>query len=182
MLSISSSKRFSSASISSSTSGTHSKNFVFKSSIACSSRSSSLMAKKRFCPCGIWSENFSSTSATAFSNSSVNRNPCSPLFPSKNTGLIPTAEVFFAAATTFFTAKSSPVPFSAEISTASQPRRSESLSKYILSPFFSTISIMLTAITIGMPSSISCVERYRFRSRFVPSIIFIIASGFSPTR
>ena len=32
---------------------------------------------------------------------------------SKNTGLIPTAEVFFAAATTFFTAKSSPVPFSA---------------------------------------------------------------------
>ena len=35
--------------------------------------------------------------------------------------------------------------------------------------------LMLTAITTGMPSSVSCVVRYRFLSRFVPSIIFKIA-------
>ena len=52
----------------------------------------------------------------------------------------------------------------------------------ILSPFLRTRSIMLTAITTGMPSSISWVVRYRLRSMLVPSMIFRMASGFSLTK
>lgn len=42
--------------------------------------------------------------------------------------------------------------------------------------------IILMAITIGRPTSTSCVVRYRLRSIFVPSMIFRITSGFSCTR
>ena len=40
-----------------------------------------------------------------------------------------------------------------------------------------TSSIMLSAITMGRPSSISCSVRYRLRSRLVASTMFIIAAG-----
>ena len=88
----------------------------------------------------------------------------------------------FAAAIAFFTATSMPVPFSAEISHASQPSFALNLSTCILSPDFSTRSDMLTAITTGIPSSMICVDRYRFLSIFVPSMILMIASGLSVIR
>ena len=72
-----------------------------------------------------------------------------------------------------------PVPFRAEIVTTSQPSFFFSLSICIVSPFFSTISIMLTAMMTGIPSSRICVVRYRLRSILVPSTILMIASGFS---
>ena len=56
-------------------------------------------------------------------------------------------------------ASATPVPFSAEISTTSQPKRADSSSVLIRSPLFLTTSIMLRAITTGMPSSVSCVVR-----------------------
>ena len=43
-------------------------------------------------------------------------------------------------------------------------------------------SIILTAISIGIPSSKSCVDRYRFRSIFVPSTIFKMTSGCSSSK
>ena len=49
--------------------------------------------------------------------------------------------------------------FRAEISTASQPSSLDSFFRSILSPFLRTRSIMLTAMTTGMPSSISWVVR-----------------------
>ena len=90
--------------------------------------------------------------------------------------------LFFAASIAASAASMTPLPFNAEISTILQPSCLESSSVLILSPFFLTISIMLIAITTGMPSSVSCVVRYRFLSRFVPSMMFRIASGRSPIR
>ena len=75
-----------------------------------------------------------------------------------------------------------PVPFIAEISTALQPSCFPSCAVSILSPFFLTTSIILMASTTGIPSSVSCVVKYRLRSRFVPSMIFRMASGRSPIR
>ena len=66
--------------------------------------------------------------------------------------------------------------------TTAQPSASASFFKSILSPFFSTKSIMLTATTVGMFSSRSCVVRERLRSMFVPSTMLMMASGFSLTR
>ena len=43
--------------------------------------------------------------------------------------------------------------------TTLHPSSLESSSMFILSPFFFTISIILMAITTGMPSSVSCVVR-----------------------
>ena len=52
-----------------------------------------------------------------------------------------------------------PLPLRAEISTTSQPKLSFKSLMLILSPDFSIISIMLTAITTGIPNSISCVDK-----------------------
>ena len=87
-----------------------------------------------------------------------------------------------ASATAFSAAAMPPSPFSALMLTTSHPRASPSLPRSIVSPLFRTRSIMLTATTTGIPSSMSCVVRYRLRSMFVPSTMFRIASGFSPTR
>ena len=52
----------------------------------------------------------------------------------------------------------------------------------LITEFCRTRSIMFTAMTTGMPSSISWVVRYRLRSMLVPSMMFRMASGFSFTR
>ena len=65
----------------------------------------------------------------------------------------------FAAAIAFSLTSSIPVPLRAEISTTSHPRASFRFLILMESPFFFTRSIMLTAMTTGIPSSISCVER-----------------------
>ena len=87
-----------------------------------------------------------------------------------------------AAATAISAASPTPVPRSAQIAVTSQPSFSPSLSSRTLLPFFSIISIMFTAMTTGIPSSVNCVDRYRFRSMFVPSTRFKITSGRSPIR
>ena len=66
---------------------------------------------------------------------------------------------FSAASIAASAASIVPFPFNAEISITLQPSWRESSSVFILSPFFSTISIMFTAITTGIPSSVSCVVR-----------------------
>ncbi len=89
---------------------------------------------------------------------------------------------FFAASIAASAASMIPFPFRAEISTTLQPKALDSSPVLILSPFFSTTSIILMATTTGMPSSVSCVVRYKFLSKFVPSMIFKIASGRSLSR
>ncbi len=142
----------------------------FSSSRTFSSRSNSLMAYQR----RYWGLTRSST------DSSIWAMACStlPLYTdgaSLDTG-------FFARATAFAAASSEPVPLSAEVSTTSQPSASPSFRMSITSPFLRTTSIMLMAMTVGIPSSMSCVVRYRFRSILVPSTMSIMASGFSFTR
>ena len=72
-----------------------------------------------------------------------------------------------------------PFPFNAEVSITGHPRMSDNLFKSILSPFFSTMSIIFNAITVGMPSSNICVVKYKFLSILDASTILIIASGLS---
>ena len=72
---------------------------------------------------------------------------------------IGTVLVDLAAFTAASAASITPVPFRADISTISQPSWRESSLTFILSPFFFTTSIMLMAITTGIPSSVSCVVR-----------------------
>ena len=159
MLSVSSSNSFSNAAISSDTSGT-----LFIWSAILSSRSSSLIAKNLFC-----------SSATSLPRRSSTLSMCCSTFSSNLWTIVFLA--FFAAAMALADTFSRPSPFSAEISTTSQPSFLLKESMWILSPFFLTTSIMLTAITTGMPNSINCVERYRLRSRLVPSMMFRITSG-----
>ena len=66
---------------------------------------------------------------------------------------------FSAASIAASAASMMPLFFKAEISTTLQPSWRESSAILILSPFFSTMSIMLIAITTGIPSSVSCVVR-----------------------
>ena len=165
MLSVSSSKASSSSLICADTSGT-----LFIITPILSSLSRSLMAKKRFCPSGTLPPSFSSTALMAAST--FRANSC----------MGAAAAFLLAAVTTFFTTASSPVPFRAEISVSSHPSLLASLSVCILSPAFSTTSIMFTAMTTGMPSSVIWVDRYRFLSILVPSTILMIASGLSLIR
>ena len=164
-LSVSSSNTFSISWISVLTSGTRS---IWDPIL--SSLSNSFIAKKRFCCSSTIPVSFSST-FLMISSASL-ENSC--------TGT--TALFCRASPTAFSAAFLMPVPFNAEISTTSHPSFLLSSWIWIRSPFFSNTSIILTAITTGIPSSISCVERYRFLSIFVPSTIFKIASGRSPIR
>ena len=90
--------------------------------------------------------------------------------------------VDLAASMAASAAAMTPSPFRAEISTTLQPSCCESWLMLIWSPLLRTMSIMFTAMTTGMPSSVSCVVRYRLRSRFVPSTMLRMASGRSSIR
>ena len=134
-----------------------------------SSFSNSLIAKNLFCSSGT-SVSFFSTVSITLSTSGANL--CTA-----------TAALFFCASSiAFLVAFSIPVSFSAEISITGQPSFSYTMTRSLLSPFSFTRSIMLTAMTTGIPSSISCVLRYKFLSMLVPSTRFRIASGLSPIR
>ena len=112
-----------------------------------SSRSNILIAYQRCCASGrSWSA-ASSMCAIACSTTPLNV-CCGTIFSFASAALIA-----FSAASVI------PVPFSADISQTSQPSSFESWSVLILSPFFFTTSIMLTAATTGIPSSTSCVVR-----------------------
>ena len=134
-----------------------------------SSRSKIFTAYQRCCSAGIWCTAASSIWASACSTT-----------PEKV--CLGRVLADFAASIAACAASITPSPFSAEISTTLQPSSRESSEKLILSPFLRTTSIILTAITTGMPSSVSWVVKYRFRSRFVPSTMFRTASGRSPIR
>ena len=134
-----------------------------------SSRSNSLMAYHRCCSSGSPCTDASSIWARACST--VPEKVCmGTVFP------------FFATSIAVSAASIIPFPFKADISITLHPKAPDNSAVLILSPFFSTTSIILMAITTGMPSSVSCVVRYKFLSRFVPSIIFRIASGRSLIR
>ena len=137
--------------------------------ITLSSRSNIFMAYQRCCSCGM-----SCTAASSICASACSTGP--------EKVCMGTVLLFFAASIAASAASITPVPFSADISTILQPSCLESSAVFILSPFFFTISIMLMAITTGIPSSVSCVVRYRFLSRLVPSIMLSTASGRSPIR
>ncbi len=141
----------------------------FNCSNTLSSLSNSLMAYHRCCSSG--SPCTAASSICASACSTVPENVC-----------IGTVLPFFAASTAASAASMVPFPFKAEISTTLHPNCLDSSAVLILSPFFSTTSIMLMATTTGMPSSVSWVVRYRFLSKFVPSMMFKIASGRSPIR
>ena len=64
-----------------------------------------------------------------------------------------------AASTAASAASMTPVPFRAEISTTWQTSSRDSSPVLIWSPFLRTTSIMLMAMTTGMPSSVSWVVR-----------------------
>ena len=87
-----------------------------------------------------------------------------------------------AVAPDYFDALLQAAADSADISTTRHPRARPSPARLMVSPFFRTRSIMFTATTTGIPSSMSWVVRYRFRSMLVPSTIFKMASGCSCTR
>ena len=129
-----------------------------------SSRSKILIAYQRCCSSGIWCTAASSMWASA----------CSTAPEKVCIGIVLPP---FAALTAVSAASTTPVPFNAEISTTGHPSSLDNSLIWILSPFFSTISIMLTATTTGIPSSVNCVVKYKFLSRFVPSTIFKIAFG-----
>ena len=165
ILSVSSSNLSSSSLICADTSGT-----CFISSEILSSFSRSLIAKNLLCSSAISDPSLPSTavitSSTSFAKLWTWGVSC----------------FCCASATAFSAAFSIPVPFRAEIGTTSQPSFFPSLSICTLSPLLSTISIILTAMTTGIPSSMICVERYRFLSILVPSTILMIASGLSAIR
>ena len=118
----------------------------FSFSITLSSRSNSFIAYHLCCSSGILCTAASSMWAIVCSTGP--ENVC-----------IGTVLPFLAASTAASAASFIPVPLRAEISTTLHPSSLESSSMFILSPFFFTISIILMAITTGMPSSVSCVVR-----------------------
>ena len=136
ILSVSSSNSFSRVSISDETSGTS-----FIRTLILSSFSRSFIAKNLFCSSTISSPSLSSTADIAASTLSSN------LWAIELTFLLS------ASLTAFSAASLTPVPLRADISTASQPRFFPNLARSTLSPFFSMISTMFTAMITGIPNS-----------------------------
>ena len=110
------------------------------------------------------------TSAIALSISSGNISPGS---------FISSSRAFFTAAST---TDARPVFLSADVSTTGQPRTIDSLFVSIFSPRFSMRSAILSAMTTGMPVSMTWVVRYRLRSMFVASTRSMMTSGLSSIR
>lgn len=136
ILSVSSSKASSSFLIAALTSGT-----LVICSVILESFSSNFMEKNLFCS----SDTPRSIADTLLMASST-----------LSSNLWTTACDFLPAILTALSAASrTPVPFSAEISTTSHPRLELNFSGEILSPFLLTRSIIFTAITTGIPSSIN---------------------------
>ena len=105
-------------------------------------------------------------------------------FSTRSSNLCFASMIFLPLAISTILSETSEMPwfFNAEISTIGQPNSFESTSVLITSPFLLTKSIMLMAMTTGIPNSTNCVVRYRLRSKFEPSMMFRIASGFSSIR
>ena len=116
-------------------------------SMTLSSRSKSLIAYHLCCSSGIeWTQ-----------ASSICASACSTLPEKVCIGTVFSLE--FAASIAACAASLTPLPLRADISTTLQPSCFASSLVFILSPFFSTTSIILTATATGMPSSTSCVVR-----------------------
>ena len=89
----------------------------------------------------------------------------------------------FDFAVSYATCINSLIPwfFNADISHTGTPKAFDNSATLIISPFFLTESIILSATTTGISISKICVVKYKFLSRFVASIILITQSGFSST-
>ena len=138
---------------------------MFSFSMMRSSRSKILTANQRCRSSGMSCSTTSSMCASA----------CSMLPAKRCCGM-----VFLplrASCTARCAASITPSPLSAEISITGTPRWLESFAASMRSPFLRTTSIMFSATTIGIPSSASCVVRYRLRSRLVASMMLSSASG-----
>ena len=128
---------------------------IFKATCSCrlsdlrtaESRSSSLIAYQRR-RTGFISDGRSSDTAETASSTSAEKH-----------GRTANDSPFSASRQAFSHALSIPFPLRADVSTTLQPKREESLSTSILSPFLFTTSIIFSAMTTGFPSSISCVVR-----------------------
>ena len=79
---------------------------------------------------------------------------------------------------------SSPMPsfLDAEMGTTGMPSSFSISFTSMVPPLPSTSSIMLSASTMGIPSSMSCIVRYRLRSTFVASTMLMMPRGFSSSR
>ena len=139
-------------------------------SIAFASRSNTLIAAHRLVAFSTVPCRDSSMCASACSTDPEKTCGLSPFTPSA------AARIANSAAARVFS------PSRAEISITGHPSFFASFAASSLSPFLRTTSIMFTATTIGSPNSSSCVVRKRLRSRFEPSTMFRMASGFSLTR
>ena len=80
------------------------------------------------------------------------------------------------------TSSSTPSFFAAEMGTTGMPSSASSSFTRTVPPLASTSSIMLSASTMGIPSSMICMVRYRLRSILVPSTMLMMPSGFSSSR
>ena len=78
-----------------------------------------------------------------------------------------------------FISSSTPSFLAADIGTTGTPNMDSIPFTSIVPPFPVTSSIILSATTIGIFISRSCIVRYRLRSILVASTMFIIASGLS---
>ena len=70
----------------------------------------------------------------------------------------------------------------AEMGTTGMPSSFSISFTSMVPPLPSTSSIMLSASTMGIPSSMSCIVRYRLRSTFVASTMLMMPRGFSSSR
>ncbi len=136
----------------------------------CSSLSKILMAYHLSSLCWTISEIDSSICATACSTLPINT--CNGSFVSFDNAAAMALSIKFSI----------PSPFNALISTTTHPKALLIFFKSISSFCFLTTSIIFKATTTGIPSSVSCVVKYKFLSMLVASTILIIASGFSSNK
>ena len=105
----------------------------------------------------------------------------SPLLSGQKS-ILPGGSWYLATCMAWLTSSSIPSFFAAEIGTTGIPSICSSSFTRIVPPFARTSSIIFSASTIGIPSSMSCIVRHRFRSKFDASTILIMPLGLPSIR
>ena len=95
---------------------------------------------------------------------------------------LPGHSLYFAICNAWSVSSSIPSFLAAEIGMTGTPSSCSISFTSTLPPFLRTSSIILSATTIGMSSSINCIVKYRFLSILEASIILIIPFGFSSNK
>ena len=91
--------------------------------------------------------------------------------------ILPGLSLYLATWIAWSISSSIPSFFAAEIGITGIPKSSSNLLIIMVPPFSLTSSIILSASTIGISNSISCIVKYKFLSMLVASTIFIIPRG-----